>query len=251
MKNLNLFILLFLFSSPPSTWAQISTSNRLKNLGLKNYLHLKLKEDHLNKRQNNQYKQTRKILFGLLFLKGQESTLQITDVYCQMTFGEEIGIGEFIIPNHKILNTEHTWPKSRFSKVFSYSKQKNDLHHLFPTHNGANGLRGNLHFGEPTNNTISPKNCPKSLKGYNKELEKWLFMPPFEQRGNTARALFYFSIRYKVSIPSFEEKTLKRWHSLDPVDDSEIFRNNRIMEIQGNRNPFIDDPELPMRIDDF
>ena len=251
MKKLDLFILLFLFSSPSLIWAQTFPINGLKNSELKNFLHLKLKDNHLRSTQSNRYKQTRKILFGLLFLNNQENTHTITDVYCQISFGEEIGIGEYIIPDHKILNTEHTWPKSRFSKVFSYSDQKNDLHHLFPTHNGANGLRGNFHFGEPTSNNVAPKNCPKSLKGYNKGLKKWLFRPPFEHRGNTARALFYFSIRYKVSIPKFEENTLKRWHSLDPVDDLEIFRNNRIMEIQGNRNPFVDYPELSMRIDDF
>lgn len=37
---------------------------------------------------------------------------------------------------------------------------------------------------------------------------------------------------------------LLRWNELDPVDDFEIQRNNRIYEFQGNRNPFIDYPLL-------
>ena len=34
--------------------------------------------------------------------------------------------------------------------------------------------------------------------------------------------------------------TLLEWNKLDPVDEFETQRNNRIYEYQGNRNPFID-----------
>ena len=35
-----------------------------------------------------------------------------------------------------------------------------------------------------------------------------------------------------------------RWHIQDPVNDFERTRNNRIQNIQNNRNPCIDYPEL-------
>ena len=35
-----------------------------------------------------------------------------------------------------------------------------------------------------------------------------------------------------------------KWHALDPVDNFERNRNNVIYNAQGNRNPFIDHPEL-------
>ena len=37
---------------------------------------------------------------------------------------------------------------------------------------------------------------------------------------------------------------LLAWHEEDKVDAFEVQRNNRIYEYQGNRNPFIDYPEL-------
>ena len=38
-----------------------------------------------------------------------------------------------------------------------------------------------------------------------------------------------------------------RWNELDPVDDHERLRNDTIQAIQGNRNPFVDYPQLIAR----
>ena len=77
------------------------------------------------------------------------------------------------------------------------------------------------------------------------------FEPPTEHKGNVARALFYFSVRYKISIPPNQENYLKRWNDLDPVDDAERLRNEQVYEAQQNRNPFIDFPQLANYIEKF
>ena len=39
------------------------------------------------------------------------------------------------------------------------------------------------------------------------------------------------------------------WHFSDPPSDLERWRNNKIEEIQGTRNPFIDNPDLADTLD--
>lgn len=42
---------------------------------------------------------------------------------------------------------------------------------------------------------------------------------------------------------------LLKWHKEYPVTDYERHRNDTIEEVQGNRNPFIDFPELAEKVD--
>jgi endonuclease I len=78
-----------------------------------------------------------------------------------------------------------------------------------------------------------------------------MFEPPETHKGNVARSLFYFSIRYGLRISPEEEAYLKMWNKQDPVDQEEMIRNNEIYKTQGSRNPFVDHPELADRIQDF
>jgi endonuclease I len=78
-----------------------------------------------------------------------------------------------------------------------------------------------------------------------------VFEPPTVHKGRVARALFYFSVRYDIPLDPEEEAYLKKWNAEQPVDQEEITRNEEIYKAQGNRNPFIDYPELASLIADF
>ncbi|WP_412473479.1 endonuclease I family protein [Halobacteriovorax sp. YZS-1-1] len=198
------------------------------------------------------YKQARKYLFGDIYLRQSRGQYFVKDVYCNQEIGENDGIGPMQIPNHRVMNCEHSWPQSKFNPNESRNTQKNDLHHLFPVNSRANSSRSNHPFGEVTGRAVN-SNCTSSSIGevnYENQLTT-SFEPPLEIRGNIARALFYFSTRYNLAIDEAQEYYLRRWHREDPVDDFEVQINNRIYEIQNSRNPFIDDEELVNAIKDF
>lgn len=195
------------------------------------------------------YTAARKILFGKLHLEQTEQGRHyIRDVYCQENFTH--GVGPNLIPNHVEINCEHTWPQSKFTSRFPSEMQKSDLHHLYPTDSKANSIRGNNEFGEVENEDNAL--CVTSEIGSDVNTGSGhYFEPPAEHKGNVARSLFYFSVRYQLPISERQEETLRQWHKADPVDAEEMERNDQIHYIQGNRNPFIDMPELADKIENF
>ncbi len=203
------------------------------------------------------YDGARVVLMGVMGLIDHgDGTYAVHDVYCDedkvtADFGGSGGPGPNKIPDGNILNTEHTWPQSRFGGGNNKGMQKADLHHLFPTDNKLNSIRGNNPFGEVIS-TAKPLKCPasrsgKSIDGRSGEV----FEPPRNHRGNVARALFYFSTRYNMQIDAEQEVVLRKWSKEDIVDENEIQRNDDVQKIQGNRNPFVDYPELVDKISNF
>ena len=89
----------------------------------------------------------------------------------------------------------------------------------------------------------------------------WTYTPPAGFRGDFARAIFYMASLYPVEmwnglgINLFGDNTyptlnrhstalLLQWNSEDPVDERERQHNRTAHDTQGNRNPFVDAPEL-------
>lgn len=192
------------------------------------------------------YSTARKYLFGSIHLDASNS---INEVYCDKRVTR--GVGPMRIPSATVVNCEHTWPQSKFTSQFSKETQKGDLHHLFPTDPVANSTRSNHPFADVNGDEV--QNCTGSYIGHaqNDGSGDTFFEPPAHHKGNVARALFYFSVRYKLSISPVQEAYLRQWNESDPVDADEMERNNQIEKIQGNRNPFIDFPQLVKAISDF
>ena len=147
------------------------------------------------------------------------------------------------IPDGTIMNTEHTWPQSKFGGGEPTAK-KSDIFHLFPTDSKSNSRRSSYNFGEVVDVTWEDGG---SLLGKN-EAGYTSFEPRDDHKGDVARAIFYFAVRYNMDVPGYEEEVLRKWHVADPVDEDEFRRNAEIEERQNNRNPFIDQPELVEKI---
>ncbi|MDX1298300.1 MAG: endonuclease, partial [Pseudomonas sp.] len=70
-----------------------------------------------------------------------------------------------------------------------------------------------------------------------------LVEPRDDAKGNVARAIFYMHVEYGLPIVG-QVQVFKQWHQMDPPDADEIARNDKIANLQGTRNRFIDNPEL-------
>lgn len=145
-------------------------------------------------------------------------------------------------------NTEHTWPQSKGATGIAQS----DLHHLHPADAVTNERRGSLPYGEVERADWTVGEGPGQAKRGVDALGKTVFEPRADVKGDIARGLLYFYTRYHQSRPSeftlenfrHELPTLLRWHKADPVTDLERMRNDAVQRVQGNRNPYVDRPEL-------
>lgn len=251
----SIFLLLTVFSS--SIWAD--TFSELKSTGQNSD---RIREDaralSLGQRKVLRYKEAKIHLFGEIHLEeNQNGEVYIKDVYCEKTYNSSNAlVAPNTLPDQNQLNCEHTWPQSKFIKDKTNKELENaqlsDLHHLFPAEKNANQIRANFEFQNVIEDLNLGSNCTASKSGQTKvKPGNFYFEPPHNHKGNVARAMFYFSTYYRLPIDAIQEATLRQWHKLDPVDKSESERNSKIEQIQGNRNPFIDYPELVDQIKDF
>lgn len=145
-------------------------------------------------------------------------------------------------------DTEHTWPQSFFNEN---EPMKSDIHHLFPTYSPANNARSSYPFGFVVSNITYQDGGSKLGRDVNNNI---VFEPRDVQKGNTARAVFYFLIRYQNwenYLALSQETALRQFHVMDTVNARERLRNDRIKTYQNNRNPFADHPEFVERIAAF
>ncbi|MBP1673094.1 MAG: bsn 2 [Bacteroidetes bacterium] len=159
-------------------------------------------------------------------------------------------------------NREHSIPKSWFNDL---SPMVSDLMHIVPTDGKVNGMRSNYPYGDVASPSWTSQNGSKlgtsAVSGYTGTV----FEPIDEYKGDFARIYFYMSVCYMdknlgvSSYPSmFVDGTgnlepwalamLIQWSNQDPVSQKEINRNNAAYQLQGNRNPFVDYPELVGKI---
>jgi endonuclease I len=168
-------------------------------------------------------------------------------------------------------NTEHTWARYYLRAALTenspaYNAAEGDIHHLRPSDDDVNNARWHFDFGFT--------NCPddgackvseESQLGQRPGLTGYTNCPTGTlslghvclmevrpaRRGDIARGMFYMSVRYGMPMADTMEADLRVWNLSDPPDAREQLRNDGAEAAQGNRNPFIDRPDLVDRIGDF
>lgn len=157
------------------------------------------------------------------------------------------------------MNIEHCLPKSWWGGTLNEAYK--DLYNLNPSDQRANQQKSNYAPGHVTkgdkfdNGSFRMDVAKSSRYGY------IVYEPAEEYRGDFARTYFYMATAYEYldwsasyaqyisndHYTMFSDsiiQVLLDWHRADPVSDKEICRAEQIFAIQGNRNAFIDYPDL-------
>ncbi|MFY7670932.1 endonuclease [Tenacibaculum sp. MEBiC06402] len=148
-------------------------------------------------------------------------------------------------------NREHVYPRSLGNPNLGSSGPGSDAHHLRPSDVQYNSQRGNKAFADGSGNS-------GDVTG------GWY--PGDEWKGDVARMMMYMYLRYgdrclpsvvgvgsSASTPDDMIDLFLEWNAEDPVSTIEDNRNNYHENVanqyaQGNRNPFIDNPNLATQI---
>lgn len=155
------------------------------------------------------------------------------------------------------LTCEHIVPQSFYPIE---SPMRSDIHHLFPTYRPWNVERGDNPFGDVVDAEatlwmhldVSQTDIPTVDIDAYCESDGSVFEPREVQKGDIARAIFYFFTMYPTQAGDItiagDLATLYQWHLDDPADAAEITRNDNIELYQGNRNPYVDYADLAERV---
>ncbi|WP_343608534.1 endonuclease [Chryseobacterium oranimense] len=274
-KNLLSIILITSFVSAQAPAGYYDGTTGLTGYALKSKLHDIISEKNVNWHYGdlpNFYNQTD---LDKYYDHGPGNTTILLDIYSEIPGGADAyeytsanlistsgaeGLG---------FNREHAVPQSTFNSDYPmYS----DLHFVIPTDARINQLRNNYPYG--VGNSTVHYTFTNSSKIANSAIPNYVYTnrvyePVNEFKGDIARMLLYFAVRYEGKLPSFNYSTninpaidrspldgtaerafdpayismLLQWHVQDPVSQREIDRNNAIYAIQRNRNPFIDNPQ--------
>lgn len=167
------------------------------------------------------------------------------------------------------MNKEHSLPKSWWATSGNVEKYDaySDLNHLYPSDGSANTAKSNYMLGTVGSYTFYNGVSKVGSNNYSGGPTHRAFEPADEYKGDFARTYFYMLTCYEhyadqwrsdglnmldnntyPVLKEWAKKMLLEWHRKDPVSTKELDRNEEVFRYQGNRNPFIDFPELAEHI---
>ena len=189
---------------------------------------------------------------------------KVWDMYSNNSYNFSNGAGAT-----KGMNIEHSVPKSWWGDAYDETATpltrfkydgSYDLHHLTPSDAAANTAKSNYPLGE-VDSPLFDNGVTKVGTGQANGRATNLCEPADEYKGDFARMYLYFVTCYQdyswkssalsmfaqnsyPTLNAYGQSLLLKWHRQDPVSQKEIDRNNAVYSFQGNRNPFIDYPNM-------
>lgn len=147
---------------------------------------------------------------------------------------------EHIVTAHNMGHFLPCWREGGRKNCSSHNEQfdlmEGDLHNLYPAIGEINGDRSNFMFSQWTNDPpLMYGSCGTIVDFKLKKIQ-----PRKEVRGLIARVHFYMEKTYEIKLSSQDRKLFGAWDKLYPVDEKECLRDERIFQVQGNHNPFVE-----------
>ncbi|CAL6023511.1 Extracellular_nuclease [Hexamita inflata] len=163
-----------------------------------------------------------------------------------------------LIGDSSVMNCEHTVPQSFFGKK---DPMVSDLHHLRSCWDTVNGARSSLPFAQLEdsqvdqyygNNFTVVNSKPTDSFNWSGLDKTHSFMPRDAQKGDTARAVAYFYTRYPTEAGAITKTFLSvddmiTWDEKHEPSEIQHAQYLRVVEVQGNRNPFQEERGLVAR----
>ena len=162
------------------------------------------------------------------------------------------------------MNIEHIWANSWWGHTVNNAYC--DLFNLYPADGPANGRKSNNPIGIVDGAIAYDNGVTKVGKSSSYSTDQIItaWEPADEWKGDFARTYFYMATIYQhmkdewqtteglltvdptswTTMRPWVYELMLQWAEADPVDDIERERNEAICGIQGNRNPYVDYPEL-------
>ena len=179
------------------------------------------------------YETARKVFWRELYNDGGRT------LYCQQQFGSGYNRG---------INIEHVFPASWIAYSLRCGKRNQcrvnspqfnlieaDLHNLYPSRTDVNKARNNYQYTIIRGEQRVFGNCDFEFDERARSAE-----PSSAARGRVARAMLYMSDEYDLYLKHKQKSLLQAWDKKYPPEQAEYRRNDRIEQIQGNSNPYID-----------
>ena len=187
---------------------------------------------------------------------------KIWDIYSGYDFYLSDYCSNIDIVEGECYNREHVLPKSWWGGSTS-EPMYTDLHHVYSVDAMANDKRSAWIYDEVKSTSWS-NNLGSKLGTSANWSGETAFEPVDEYKGDVARVYFYMLtcymdkdftqggkgyryFSYSNGVCDFQSKSLAlmlKWHRQDPVSDKEITRNAKVSDLQGNVNPFVEQPAL-------
>lgn len=162
------------------------------------------------------------------------------------------------------MNIEHIWANSWWGHTVNNAYC--DLFNLYPADGPANQRKSNNPIGIVDGDIAFDNGVIRVGKSssYRADSLITVWEPADEWKGDFARTYFYMATTYQHMTDEWQTteglltvdptswttmrpwvyELMLAWAEEDPVDDIERARNEVIYDIQGNRNPYVDMPEL-------